>query len=137
MKVQFSTFTDVRKSGSSKRPASIVISIPPPLPLKAVLFSNRQSFALTAPLIAPPKVALLFMKSVFIKLLIPSLHQSAPPPNWISSLVTNGLFSGFAELFMKAQSVNVQFEWCFTAPPATSAVLLMKVTSRMFWLTSS
>ena len=62
------------------------MSIPPPLPLKAVLFSTRQSFALTAPLIAPPKVALLPMKSVLIKLLIPSQHQSAPPPNDISSL---------------------------------------------------
>ena len=76
------------------------------------------------------------MKSVLIKLLIPSQHQSAPPPNDISSLTYDGLLSGFAELLMNSQSLNVQLEWCFTAPPAISAVLLMKVTSTILGLIS-
>ena len=127
--------TDVRKSGLLKRPASIVMSTPPPFPLKAVLFSIKQPLALTAPLIAPPNVALLFVKLVFTNVLNPSQHQSAPPPLSILSL-NDVLAFGFAELLMKEQLLNVQFEWCLTAPPATSAVLFMKVTFKMLWLTS-
>ena len=126
MKLLSRICTLVINVSSSKRTESIVKSIPPPLPLKAVLFSTTQSLAFTAPLIAPPKVALLLMKSVPTKLVIPSQHQSAPPPFGIESLVYKGLLSGFAELLMNEQSSNVQLEWCFIAPPAISAVLLMK-----------
>ena len=107
------------------------MSIPPPLPSKAVFLSNTQSLALTAPLTAPPYVALLLVKLVFTNVLNPSQHQSAPPPKSITSLENNLLLSGFAELSSKIQSVKVQFEWCLIAPPALSAVLLMKVTSNI------
>ena len=126
MKGEFSTLTDVMNVTSSKRTESIVMSIPPPLPLKAVLFSTKHSLAFTAPLIAPPKVALLWMKSVLTKLVIPSQHQSAPPPYEISSLTYAGSLFGFAELLMNALSTNVQLEWCLIAPAAIFAVLLMK-----------
>ena len=78
---------------------------------------------------APPShpVTLLLVKLVFVIVVNPSQHQSAPPPKTISSLANNLLSFGFAELSSKTQSTNVQFEWCFTAPPDLSAVLLMKV----------
>ena len=123
-----SLFVKFEFLNSSTRPyarlASVATSIAPPLPSRARLLSNTESYMLNGPLKAPPNVAL-FSLNVLLCISITELHdQIAPPPKLIS------LESPVKTvLLMNVVLVIIQFHppSFLIAPPPMTAVLFEKL----------